>query len=140
MDGNVNNNYGQFKPAKVSNREVNADDIQRIIPRQVSSGIMRGTQGVGVTGAQIDSSNNRIVISAPDGTSVGMGNVPGTLPAEYGFFSLDSSGQLIMKIVNGTMFVYDPETNKNSFQAGLLPDGSGGAAGANEGFDVADGF
>jgi hypothetical protein len=137
--GQPNSTYGQAKPAYVSNKEIGGDNIGRVLPRQVSTGIMRGTQGVGTGGVQIDSSNNRIVIPAPDGTAVGMGSIPGS-PTEYGFFSLDVDGKLSMKIVNGTMFVYDPQTSKNSFQAGLLPDGTGGAAGANEGFDVADGF
>lgn len=135
----VGQDYGQFRPQSVGNREIGSAEVQRILPRQLSSGIMRGTQGVGTGGVQIDSSNNRIVIPAPDGTSIGMGSIPGSL-TEYGFFSLDADGNLSMKIVNGTMFVYDPETGKNSFQAGLLPDGTGGAAGANEGYNVADGF
>lgn len=137
--GTNGSEYGQYKPSYAANKEIASDNIARVLPRQMSSGIMRGTQGVGTGGVQIDSSNDRIVIPAPDGTSIGMGSIPGSTN-QFGFFSLDVDGNVSMKIVNGTMFVFDPQTGKNSFQAGLLPDGTGGAAGANEGFDVADGF
>jgi len=115
-------------------------DLSRIIPRQISTGFMRGTQGVGSGGAKIDASNNRIVLSASDGSSVGIGTIPDDTSGAVGFFSTDTNGKLIMKIVNGTMYVYDPDTGLNTLQVGLLPDGVGGIAGANEGYEVADGF
>lgn len=124
--------------ASVGNAAVESMNLQRIYPRQLSTGSLRGTQTVGYGNTQIDGTNNRVVITAPDGSVLGMGNIPGT--KEYGFFSLDASGNLSMKIVKGTMYAYDPTTNKNSFQAGILPDGTGGAAGANTGYNVADGF
>lgn len=114
-----------------------ASDLSRIIPRQLSTGTLRGTQNVGYGTAKIDGSNNRITIGAPDGSSVGMGSIPGTEPIEYGFFSLDPSGNLIMKIVNGTKYVYDPSNDYvNVTQDGLLPDGTGGFVAAKPGIDV----
>jgi hypothetical protein len=67
-----------------------------------------------------------------------MGSIPNT--TEFGFFSLDASGNLVMKIVNGTLYVYDPSSGKNTVQVGKLPDSTYGAAGANTGFNVAQGF
>lgn len=113
--------------------------MERTLPRQVSTGQSRGTQAIGYKGAKIDSSNNQIVLSAPDGSNIGIGSIPG-FPAEVGLFSTNPQGQLIMKIVNGTMSVYDPATTLNSLQVGLLPDDSAGIAGANDGYNVDDGF
>jgi len=70
-----------------------------------------------------------------------MGSIPGTDPVEYGFFSLDANGQLIMKIVNGTKYVYNPSDGYvNVTQDGLLPDGSGGFVAAKPGYNVADAY
>lgn len=113
----------------------------RVLPRQVSSGALRGTQRVGYGSTEIDGSNNRITISNPaDGTSVGIGSIPGSLTGEFGFFSLDADGNLIMKIVNGTWYVYDITNDKNVMQSGKLPDATYGWAVANAGNNVADGF
>lgn len=119
--------------------EMRQSDLSRVIPRQLSTGILRGTQNVGTGTTKIDSSNNRIVISAPDGSAVGIGSIPDN-SGDYGFFSLDADNTLSMKIVNGTMYAYDPETDLNTVQVGILPNGVGGIAGANEGYSVADGF
>lgn len=116
-------------------------DQSRLLPRQVSTGSTRGTQTVGYGTAKIDGSNNRFVVGAPDGSSVGMGSIPGSTTNEFGFFSLDENGKLIMKIVNGTKFVYDPTSDYvNITQDGLLPDGSGGFVAAKPGVDVAELF
>jgi hypothetical protein len=112
-------------------------DISRVLPRQLSTGSTRGTQTVGYGTAKLDGSNNRISVGAPDGSSVGMGSIPGSTTNEYGFFSLDSTGNLVMKIVNGTKYVYDPAHNYvNVTQDGLLPDGSGGFVAAKPGINV----
>ena len=128
------------KPTSVKNEDVKGESIGRILPRQVSTGSMRGTQTVGYGNTKIDGSNNRITIAAPDGSSVGMGSIPGSTENEYGFFSLNAEGELIMKIVLGTWYVNDPSTDKNVMQSGILPDDSIGWAVAAEGYNVSDGF
>lgn len=128
---------GIYTPGSGNGSQMPSSDQSRIIPRQLSTGTLRGTQSVGYGNTKIDSSNNRITFSAADGSVVGMGAIPGSTTNEYGFFSLDTSGKLIMKIVNGTKYVYDPQNNYvNITQDGLLPDGSGGFVAAKPGVDV----
>jgi hypothetical protein len=70
-----------------------------------------------------------------------MGSIPNSDTNEYGFFSLDTSGNVIMKIVNGTTYVYNPADGfVNVTQSGLLPDGSGGFVVAQPGQNVADAY
>lgn len=109
---------------------------------KLQTGNTRGTQTVGFGGAKIDGANNRfIVTNTVDGTSIGMGVIPGSTTNEFGFFSLDDEGNVIMKIVNGTRYIYNPQDDFNNvMQDGLLPDGSGGWAVAAEGENVDDGF
>ena len=116
-------------------------DLSRVIPRQLSSGSLRGTQTVGYGTTKIDGTNNTITIGAPDGSTIGMGAIPNSKTGEYGFFSLDKTGKLIMKIVNGTKYVYNPlDSYNNVTQDGLLPDSSGGFVVANKGSNVSDIF
>lgn len=155
-----------------------SSDISRVLPRQLSTGTLRGTQNVGSGGGVlIDSSNDRIVLGTSgqtgsgavgsiildgansaitvsnnisidgvgdaitvtntDGSKIGMGKIPNS--ADFGFFSLDSAGNLVMKIVNGTWYVYRPDAT-NMMQSGILPDGTAGWAVASTGNQVADGF
>lgn len=109
---------------------------------KLQTGNTRGVQTVGYGGAKIDGANNRIVITnSNDNTSIGMGTIPGSTTNEFGFFSLDANGNVVMKIVNGTMYVYNPTDGfKNVTQAGLLPDGSGGFVVAKPGLNVAEVF
>lgn len=133
--------YNTVNVKGVSNNEIPSGSTDRVLPRQLSTGSTRGTQTVGYGNTKIDGSNNRITIAAPDGSSVGIGSIPGSPTNEYGFFSLDSTGRVIMKIVNGTRYVYNPQDSFNNvMQDGILPDGSGGWAVAAEGTNVADGF
>lgn len=107
---------------------------------KLQSGSTRGAQIVGNGGTVIDGNNNRITITNPtNNTSLGMGAIPGSTTNEFGFFSLDASGNVVMKIVNGTMYVYDIINNKNVMQTGKLPDSSYGWAVAATGFNVSDG-
>lgn len=117
-----------------------SSDQSRLLPRQVSTGSTRGTQRVGYGNTLIDGSNNRITIGTPDGGTIGFGSIPNTTTNEFGFFSTDSDGDLIMKIVDGTFYTYDKETGLNTVQVGTLPNGVGGIASANDGFNVTDGF
>jgi len=103
-DGGENQSYG-FNPAF-----------------KLQTGNTRGTQSVGYGGAKIDGANNRIVVTNPmDGTSLGMGTIPGS--DEFGFFALDANGVLIYKNVNGTQSYYNPvDSFNNSILIGAAPD------------------
>jgi hypothetical protein len=119
--------------------EMTTDNLSRVLPRQLSTGSTRGQQRIGYGNAMLDGNNNRILVSNPsDGTTVGMGNIPGT-DGEFGFFSLDSDGTLIQKIVNGTWYIYRKD-DTNVMQAGLLPDGTAGWAVAADNHEVGEGF
>lgn len=136
------------KAVSVDSVDLPGSDISRVLPRQMSTGTMRGTQTVGYGNTKIDGSNNRITVgdtisldgdsgqitvTQPDGTTLGMGIIPG-FPEESGFFSLDSSGRLVMKIIGGTKTVYDPANNYIDITLdGLLPDGTGGFVAARPG-------
>lgn len=96
----------------------------RIEPRQVATGVTRGTWR----------------ISDTDGSYITIGIIPDT-NGEFGIAFFDESGNLIQKIVRGTTSVYNPADDyKNVTQSGLLPDGSGGFVVANEGSEVEDVF
>lgn len=112
----------------------------RLLPRQIISGAMRGKQMIGRTGAALDSVNNRIVLSDTDGAQVGFGTIPGTDNGEFGFFSTDADGTLIFKLVNGTLYMFDADTGTNTLQLGVLPDGSTNLAIAKTGNSVVDAF
>lgn len=106
---------------------------------KLQTGNTRGTQTVGYGNTKIDGANNRITIGTPDGGTIGFGAIPGSTTQEFGFFSEDSTGKLIMKIVNGTWYVYRPD-GTNVMQSGILPDATAGWAVASSGNQVADGF
>src|ERR1044071_2404826 len=57
-------------PGNNSEGTIASSDISRVLPRQLSTGALRGTQNVGYGGVKIDGSNNRIVL----GTSGQSGN------------------------------------------------------------------
>lgn len=120
-----------------------ADFVQnRVFPRQVGTGAMRGTQLVGNTGTMIDAANNRIVLTSSDGSTVGIGTIPGSTTDEFGFFATDADGTLVMKIVNGTRYIYDADTGINVMQDGKVAPSNAnsfyGYAVAPEGEDVED--
>lgn len=94
----------------------------RIQPRQMGTGGMRGTQRIMNT----------------DGSYITLGVIPNT--SDFGIAFFDSSDNLISKITALTDYVYDPTTGKNVYQSKKLPDGTYGVAGANTGFNVSDGF
>lgn len=75
-------------------------------------------------------------VTNADGTKTGIGVIPGT--STLGFYTLDTAGNVIQKIVGPTRYVYDLTTNKNIIQDGKLPDGSYGQATAKAGFNVSD--
>lgn len=136
-----NQSYKIVTPGSGGDSFSTESNLSRTLPRQISTGSTRGTQTVGYGTTKIDGTNNTITIGAPDGSTIGLGAIPGSPNNEYGFFSLDASGNLIMKIVNGTKFVYDPSNDYvNVTQDGLLPDGTGGFVAAKPGINVNDLF
>lgn len=123
----------------VQSRSIGDLTQDRVLPRQVSTGILRGTQGVGTEGVNIDASNNRITISTDAAGSVGMGIIPGTAN-ELGFFSTNDDGELVWKRVGPTAYDYDPDTGNNIGQSGRLPDGTYATIYMKPGNDVEDAF
>lgn len=94
---------------------------QRVLPRDMSTGVMRGTQ--------------RIVNT--DGSYITLGVIPDT-NGEFGIAYFDSDGNLIAKSTGVTDYKYDVDNNKNYYQNGRLPDGSYGGVYVKEGYDVSD--
>ena len=109
-------------------------DFERVHPRQESTGTQRGERIIVGTLVLRNPNNQEQIV-------VGFGE-----NNEFGIFGQQIENNdpakttLAWKIVGRTYYVYDPTTGKNSFQAGILPDGTGGAAGANDGYDVSEGF
>lgn len=95
----------------------------RVIPRQVGTGVMRGTQRIQNT----------------DGSYITIGVIPDT-DNEFGIAYFAADGDLIFKQLGLTSYLYDPTTGKNVMQIGQLPDDSYGWAVATTDHDVADGF
>jgi hypothetical protein len=96
----------------------------RVLPRDVATGPMRGT-----TQRYADEDGNYITI----------GIIPET-NNELGIAFFDRDDNLISKMTALTDYVYNPGTGKNVYQQKKLPDGTYGVAGANDGYDVADGY
>lgn len=121
-----------------------------MLPYKLGSGVMRGTQifasksnskitigaipatttfGIQLQASSnkasitLDADSNAFYVTAADGSKIGMGEIPDG-SGDFGFFSLDSSGFLLYKIVGSTQYWYDKIYNKNIGQAGLLPDGN----------------
>lgn len=128
------------------------DGTDRLFSRQLLTGNLRGTQNItgsititdsnsGSKNIVIDGIGDAITVTNPaDGSKVGMGIIPDG-SNNFGFFSLDKNGKLIMKIINGTKYVYDPANQYvNVTQDGLLPDGAGGFVAAKPGTDVSSAF
>lgn len=127
-------------PGTGSQGQIAGSDLSRVLPRQFSTGTMRGTQNVGYGKVKIDGSNNRITIGDTDGSSIGMGSIPDN-SGDVGFFALDTAGNIVWKQVGPTSYVYNPQDSyHNVTQNGILPDGSGGWAVAAPGYDVSQGF
>lgn len=113
-------------------------DLSRILPRQNSTGSTRGTQNIGVGNMKLDGANNRITIGAPDGSTVGLGAIPGTTPVEYGLFTLDSSGNVVTKIIDGSIYIMDGDLVR--MLAGFQPDGTVDVNISKNGESVLDAF
>lgn len=117
-------NYGGSNPEidNVSAASLPQSDLSRILPRQLSTGTMRGTQRVGYGNALIDGSNNIISVGSTQGTQ-GIGNIPNSVN-EYGFFQTNSANRIIYKQVQGTQLYYNPlDAYVNSIRIGGAPVG-----------------
>lgn len=125
-------------PGSGKTGSIASSDISRVLPRQLSTGTLRGTQNVGYGNVKIDGTNNRIVLGANDGSSVGIGTIPNDISGQVGFFATDTDGSLLYKVVNGTLYFYNKDSGINYMQIGVLPDGSTGMAVAKTGFSVDD--
>lgn len=114
-----------------------------LVPNKLISGMLPGATQIrigGSAGIVIDGKNNRITLTSADGSVSGLGVIPGDA-SSFGFFNTDSTGAVVLKIVQGTKYVYNPDDSYNNItQDGLLPDGSGGFAVAKATYDVADGI
>ena len=124
-----------------------------MFPYKLASGIMQGKQGVGFSGPQIDPDNNRITVgnivldgrtdtisvTNTDGSSNGIGLIPGTT-SERGFFSTDTDGSVSWKRIGPTATTVDLVNDKGIILDGKLPDGSHGQVIAKTGSEVDDLF
>lgn len=133
--------YGKQKSGidSMPNSEVVGGNMGRLLARQTSTSFTRGTQPIGQGGSAIDGANNRIIIQSNTGASDGIGNIPGSNNV-YGFFTLDSSGKVIMQIVNGTQYTYNKNDSYNNSEInGFAPDdGRPGLWFAKEGYDATE--
>lgn len=143
MPSTLGSDYSPSEPRvdKVKDVELPTSDLSRILPRQLSTGTMRGTQTVGYGNAKIDGSNNIISVGSPVGTQ-GIGSVPNTTNTtnEYGFWQTDAAEKIIYKQIQGTQLYYDRlDGYKNSIRLGFAPgDGRPGVWVANSGFDATE--
>lgn len=110
--GVLNTNEARAPQAAYADRD--NDSAGFMMAYKLATGTLRGAQGVGGQGVVIDSENRRITITGDDGTSVGLGIIPGAL-TELGFFSLNDSGNVSMKIVNGNWYLLDSKNNASAF-------------------------
>lgn len=117
-----------------------ANQRQPIEPHTIISGILPGATQIRIGGdanVLIDGLNRRITITQSDGSSVGVGIIPGDT-SHSGFFVVDGSGNIVMKIIGPTRYIYDITTGKNIIQDGKLPDGTYGLAIAKSGYNISD--
>lgn len=108
--------------ASIPTRSVD-DMVQsdRIQPRQVGTGVMRGTQ--------------RIVNT--DGSYITLGEVPDD-SGDFGIAFFNADDELVSKDTGATEYVYDLNTGKNIVQFKKLPDGTFGLAIAKSGYDISE--
>ena len=110
--------------------------------RKIQTGNTRGVQTVGYGQTKIDGENNRIIITNPvDNTQIGIGTIPGSTTNEFGFFSLDEDGNVVMTIIQGKLSMYDIDDDNNErMRVGKQPDSSYNVVTAKEGFAIDDVF
>lgn len=77
-------------------------------------------------------------VTNTDGTKTGIGQIPGS--TDLGFYTLDTLGNVVQKIVGATRYIENVTAGKNPIQDGKLPDNSYGFIAAKTGFNVSDIF
>jgi hypothetical protein len=86
-------------PGTDKSRSLAQSDISRTLPRQMSTGTLRGTQNVGYGNVKIDSSNNRIVLADNiTGSQIVIGdqNTTDATDQSFGFSITDSTGTTML--------------------------------------------
>lgn len=96
------------------------------------------TTGGNITMGATSDGRLAMEVTNTDGTKTGIGTIPGS--TDLGFYTLDTAGNVVQKIVGATRYVYDISTTKNIIQDGKLPDNTYGQANAKAGFNVSDGI
>lgn len=122
------------------NAPVSDTQRQPLEPANIMSGALPGATEIRIGGNQnikISGKDQQITLTGNDGSVVGIGAIPGN-PGQNGFFSLDANGNLVLKIILGTFYIYDGTLDR--MQAGVLPDGSINVAISKEGDSVANAF
>lgn len=157
--------YSQINYPSITEAKLGRGDTMRVLPRQVSTGSLRGTQIVGYGNVKIDGSNNRITIDDPithsqiilgdqdvtdatdqsfglsitdkNGTTMLLGiQTDGTL----GFRFIDSSGFVLFDS-NGLRWNWnDKTTDTNQVGIGKMPNNSYNIVVAATGENVDDAF
>lgn len=108
-------------PGNTAQGSIIQSDISRTLPRQISTGSLRGTQTVGYGSVKIDGSNNRIVIGDTNGDSLSIGSIQANLGnsnniAGFGLSVIDNNNSFItlgLDANNESQLVYnDAITNR----------------------------
>lgn len=124
-----------------SNNVDSAFNSDRVQPRQVATGVTRGTwrinnnDGSYITIGVIPNTNNEFGIAFFDRNNNLISKNQGTTQYLY-----DATGNLIYKNTGETDYKYDVATGKNWYQSGKLPDGTYGLVIAEPGYDVSELF
>lgn len=134
-DGTVTDDFATIPGVSV------ATATNRVLPRQVTTGVTRGTQtiqntdGSYVTLGLIPDGGTDFGIAFFNSSGVIISKNTGAVETIY-----DSSGNMISQNTGETQFIYDGNTGKNVMQIGKLPDDTYGFAVAATGDNVADGY
>lgn len=136
-DAGLTNDFTNITPRSVEEMLQST----RVQPRDVGTGVMRGTQrivntdGSFITLGEIPNSNGEFGIAFFTADEV---LVYKSLSNQQAFY--DEDGNLISKSTGTTDYKYDVSTGKNYYQNGKLPDGTYGAIFVKDNVDVADVF
>lgn len=161
----IYNPKGNKGRPSIASKDLSSSNISRMLPRQISTGVLRGTQNVGYGSVKIDGSNNRIVlgdnvsgsqivigdqnISDPTDQSFGLSitDKNGTTmligiqsDGTLGFQFIDSSGFVLFDS-NGLRWNWNDKTyGTNQIAVGKMPDDSYNFVVAATGENVNDAF
>lgn len=108
-------------PGSANPGDMSQSDISRILPRQLSTGTLRGTQNVGYGSVKIDGSNDRITIGDNNGDSITLGSTSnnvetGAVSQGFGLNITDSNNASISVGINNDgnvqLLFNDSQTNR----------------------------